>query len=224
MGKNGVTSLKTHSIKFSTGTVCKLLAGSKTQTRRLILVKDPMGIKSPITSPTEEILEFEDGSFHYRSTAALSGPYKCPYGNSGGLLWVREAYRKRGSDDDCVQYRASTTDADHNEASSGWLPWEFPNNMPRRLSRLTLHVATIGAERLCSISEEDARAEGYKDANAFLAGPWASLLRDGNPWVWKIKFTVLGMNVDTILKYFYANATTLQNMHKLPLDMVCKSQ
>ncbi|MGN6812666.1 MAG: hypothetical protein ACTHMP_17520, partial [Thermomicrobiales bacterium] len=85
--------------------------------------------------------------------------------------------------------------------------WRSPLFMPRRLSRLTLQIEEVRAERLQAISENDCLSEGYgwdADAaypntlpraqfrvawdqlNAKRGFPWES-----NPWVWVISFRIV---------------------------------
>lgn len=150
----------------------------KTQTRRVFLVKNPDGKKYPVTSPKEEIIRFDDGTFHYLSTGGLSGPYPCPYGRQGGLLWGKESYRLWQSpsfsdqgepiDPDVltgklalldpefvrsrpIEYRADTGDDG---------PWRSPRFMYRWASRLTFHLTDVRVQRLQDIREAGAKAEG----------------------------------------------------------------
>ncbi len=159
--------MNTKPILFSADMIRALLDGRKTQTRRIFKVDTPDGKKVAVTSPKEEILQFEDGSFHYLSTAGLSGPYPCPYGRPGDLLWVREAAHedvvgsvslsKYTADDAPVFFR-----------DEGVSPWWYSRkscpsiHMPRWASRLTLRITDVRVERVQDISEENARREGAK--------------------------------------------------------------
>jgi hypothetical protein len=84
--------MKEKPILFSAPMVRAILAGRKTQTRRLFKVTSPDRTRHIITSPKEEIIRFDDGTFHYLSTYGLSGPYPCPYGQPGDRLLVKETY------------------------------------------------------------------------------------------------------------------------------------
>jgi hypothetical protein len=146
----------------------------KTNTRRLFKVypRDKTGI----TSPAEEVIRFDDGTFHYLSTGGLSGPYPCPYGAPGDLLYVREAhYLTDDGDAETVVYATDPAlVAQHinevgNTSSRLGLgeTWLRPHlklrpgiHMPRWASRLTLEITRVEVERLHDISEADAIAEG----------------------------------------------------------------
>ncbi|KWI50306.1 hypothetical protein WT72_24355 [Burkholderia pseudomultivorans] len=92
-----------------------------------------------------------------------------------------------------------------------WIP---SIHMPRWASRITLEITGVRAERLQSISEPDARAEGVTIADHHLRGYRADAYRppsirachelwdslnatrghgwDTNPWVWVIEFKRIG--------------------------------
>jgi len=129
----------------------------------------------------------------------------CPYGQPGNRLWVRESFRDaRAAMLGRVLYRA---DGDN---ICGWKP---SIHMPRHLSRITLEVTTVRVERLQSISEADAQAEGvtpkwepgcsgrlmdalggfsFRPAASAYAELWEQIHGpgswDANPWVWVIEF------------------------------------
>jgi hypothetical protein len=69
--------------------------------------------------------------------------------------------------------------------------------MPRWASRITLRVTRVGVERLQSISEEDARAEGVEPYGHIFERLWDSINAkrgygwDVNPWVWVVSFEVM---------------------------------
>lgn len=164
-------------IIFSAESVLALLAGTKTQTRRVVKTE------------------------------------RCPYGNVGDLLWVREAWGKHCG---IVYYRAdgAPEDDEHSEGFR-WKPAMF---MARVNARIELEITSVRQEYLQAINEEDAKAEGvdkkfevnatdfirgkridfesastyrlgYKHAwdqiNAYRGYPW-----NDNPLVWVIEFTV----------------------------------
>lgn len=104
--------MKEHPVIFSAPMVRAILDGRKTQTRRVFKVPGVAGGQFAITSPDEEIIRFDDGTFHYASTAALSGPYPCPYGQLGDRLWVRETWTWTGA--------SSTSPPETPRAAGAW--------------------------------------------------------------------------------------------------------
>jgi hypothetical protein len=105
---------------------------------------------------------------------------KCPYGKIGDRLWVRETcqlygnWKKNGltksgkqswkfhaAGDPFVRYAGDFVASPKDRTQDGW--YTRPSiHCPRWTSRITLEVTDIRVERLQSISEEDAIAEGTK--------------------------------------------------------------
>lgn len=203
--------MKERPILFSGAMVRAILDGRKTQTRRVFFIRGVDGSKYAITSPNEEIVEI-DGTFHYLSTAAMSGPYPCPYGQPGDRLWVREAFMlidnrdggrhikyKSGGPD--FVFRAGNGDDDWRGASK----WTPSIHMRREYSRILLEITNVRVERVQEISNNDCMAEGIADLSIPLrpgltmhrssfADLWDSINAargygwDVNPWVWVIEF------------------------------------
>jgi hypothetical protein len=137
-----------HPILFSGEMVRAILSGNKTQTRRIIKLRDPSETYS--TFDTDEnggwpVSADECGEWHRES---------CPYGMPGDKLWVRETWRDAGNGK--FLYRA-TPPALMPKSGLVWKPSIF---MPRRACRIILAITDIRVERLQDISEEDAAKEG----------------------------------------------------------------
>jgi hypothetical protein len=165
---------KERPILFSTPMVRALLAGTKTQTRRIVKPQ-------PVTSGDRDT-------------------FLCPYGQPGDLLWVRETHYVasagyRDGRDRVIWYRATEP-----EAPCSWTP---SIHMPRWASRITLRITGVRVERLNDISNEDAAAEGWPgpdEQNSIASAypiAWYSRLWEQingrsswerNPWVWVVSF------------------------------------
>ncbi len=202
--------MKEHPILFSTPMVQAILAGNKTMTRRVI---KPQPFKS------EHWFEWEGTrpkakkngggiSSTHESSLIENLTWHCPYGKPGDVLWVREKFFK---DDDFGANRkeyvyAANIDEYILKYSKGI--WKPSIHMPRRACRLFLKIKSIKVERLHSISEADAKAEGaemltnmHSDININAREPnyrtgFARIWIDinglenyvTNPWVWVIEF------------------------------------
>lgn len=211
--------MNTKPIIFSGPMVRALLAGNKTQTRRIM---------KPQPDDDARITMGEIGTSRgvaYIGNAMSGGivtRVPCPYGKPGDYLWVRESWADAADASarafDCgtfwPQYRATS----HESLVTRWRP---SIHMPRWASRLTLHITDVRVERLQEINEEDSKAEGvesraypaadggwiaYDDgkwADGF-AALWESIHGAGswnqNPWVWVISFRVIKQNIDDVLK------------------------
>lgn len=151
-----------------------LLAGTKTQTRRVVksveLARaEAMGVR--VAPSTFCYLDFDGvpGLSWRPYGGSPTVPYPpekvaaaCPYGAPGDRLWVRETWAKAGEVGDAVEYRADNCDP----TCGKWRPSIF---MPRWASRITLEVTGVRVERLNDISEADAQAEGVSKG---LGGNW----------------------------------------------------
>ena len=179
--------MKERGIIFSGPMVRALLAGTKTQTRRII--KDDWW----------RCLDPDDDEDRTRALAM------CPYGLVGDRLWVRETWqpiwstpapKNRPSYDSRdgwnISYVATDGVQEYSDDEHGLTTRCKPAIfMPRILSRITLEVTGVRVERLQDISEEDARAEGV-DGPAHGEWPdgfgsWTSQGQriDGRPWAHK---------------------------------------
>jgi hypothetical protein len=125
----------------------------------------------------------------YTVTANEGGPcLKCPYGQPGDRLWVREAWTDAG---EITIYRADTDGLCRKN-----IRWKPSIHMPRKESRILLEITDVRIERLQDISSEDCHAEGsacgIEACIDIFARSWESLHGPGswekNPWVWVISF------------------------------------
>lgn len=198
-------------IIFSAPMVRALLAGAKTQTRRVVkpqptLFLDGVRVRQehgiPIPGP---------------ACMASGGVQriKCPYGLLGDRLWVREtwqgplfdydqfdAYRRDHSRFEKPEFCAYAADGGPapefvDEDDTLQCRWRPPIYMPRWASRITLEITRVRVERLQDISAKDAMEEGImhstlNDPRVEYQWQWESIHGDGswaaNPWVWVVEF------------------------------------
>ena len=222
-----------------------ILAGTKTQTRRVVKPQ-PEGIPSDVTwcSGDPHLREYWHPCNDQLSRGVLDavGPgHRCPYGVVGDRLWVRETWAgldelADGTSPDPPQtigYRADHTavvfgadlvprpaDTRHWNWEHSSVRWRPSIHMPRWASRLTLEITSVRVERVQSITEADARAEGCRvtyggplgtavvaDARDQFRGLWDSLngARPGcswadSPWVWCLSFRRLPPDVESAVR------------------------
>lgn len=180
--------MKERPILFSGAMVCALLAGTKTQTRRVLKLR-----------PGFDLEERDDGRLwpwaeHPDHCDDVWMP--CPYGEPCDRFWVRETFfawgrwetrysAEKGRDEwhfidmtlDCGKAYLYAADGPRPQPLAGkrdggvtpkW--WKRPAiHMPRAASRITLEVTSVCVERLQSISEADAIAEGVEDVTKEVA-------------------------------------------------------
>lgn len=170
-----MTTTIEHPILFNGAMVRAILEGRKTQTRRV--VKNLEG--RPATSwMMHQAVECADS---WSSDSGWMG--RCPYGQPGDRLWVREAFaivpRTAYRRSEGVQQTLRPDDPyDHDAAiyregwsrSKGGFRWRPSIHMPRWASRILLEITAVRVERLRDISEADARAEGISDGGCLNCG------------------------------------------------------
>lgn len=204
---------KERPILFSAPMVLALLDGRKTQTRRVV---KPQPERSEVAPHCERgwwmwrVWTPEHAAHGFPSVR--TGDCRCPYGESGDRLWVREACKQRAlpnlltgkpTNAMCAVYAADFEPV-LNDRGFDYAWWysrpTCPGiHMPRFACRLVLEVKAVRVERLQDISEADAEAEGvdrikakvplHRDAYRYLwedisgLGEW-----EKNPWVWVVEF------------------------------------
>lgn len=205
---------KERPILFSAPMVRALLEGRKTQTRRIV-DWERLHKQASLPFPTRVRLAW----FKMLNGWGLDAgddcmrEVKCPYGQPGDRLYVREAWSPefiwtglppREMIPGPVWYWADGRIPTHGD-------WTKPKpgiHMPRWASRITLEVTGVRVERLQDITPDDILAEGVTDPEmTIIAGvgvhhpdrlrtEWQKLWTaingadswDANPWVWAVEF------------------------------------
>lgn len=155
-------------IIFSAPMVSALLAGRKTQTRRLIKPQPEVFTVSDTGMPCEvQALHVHGEALPRIALGRVITTQKMKYA-VGDRLWVREAWkpipasRPGGYFVEGSRFfgREAYYRSDHDAPLWADGRWRSPIHMPRWASRLTLTVTEVRVQRLQDISEEDAWAEG----------------------------------------------------------------
>lgn len=198
--------MKERPILFSAPMVRAILAGQKTQTRR---VAKPTRCRSfgCELSPCELAGELRDGNF-----------LNSRFGKPGDRLWIKETtlkvedhgyvgpvYAESDEGRACMSGGLAPSDDDCTEVE----PWEIKRRpsifMPRSMARILLVVVDVRIEKLCGISLADCVSEGAPGGHGSIPGyPYAATPHehyrhiwesingrgswDSNPWVWVIEF------------------------------------
>ncbi|MFK1706881.1 ASCH domain-containing protein [Klebsiella quasipneumoniae] len=141
----------------------------------------------------------------------------CPHGKPGDRIWVRETWQaihdycdENGHVDERRYARSIPRHRGnywHPVYEEAWgnesredreFPWRPSIHMPRWASRILLEITDVRVERLRSMSQDDARAEGViaasgpMEAGLAFRELWDSIYGEeswkANPWVWVIEF------------------------------------
>jgi hypothetical protein len=153
-------------ILFSTPMVRAILAGRKTQTRRVVRIPAHAGDVDFAGLRTAGA----DGAVRAVFCGEEFGEVRCPHGAPGDVLWVKETWRVHRSFDALSPLRvvsAMAGDArgciDYLATPRGGDFWGRPRvsiHLPHACARLALRVKGLRVERLQDITEADAAAEG----------------------------------------------------------------
>lgn len=173
--------MKQRPILFSTPMVQAIPPGRKTQTRRtkgldyinslgssITWGKCFMGEEMTYTPPCPPGLH---AFFGNPDTDEWYAPIKCPYGQPGDILWVRETWKPKYVKGGLYGFRLQYPDvhpwfyAAEGESEKGYGRWKPSIHMPREAARIFLRITDIRVERLQDITEEDAMAEGAEPMN-----------------------------------------------------------
>lgn len=177
-------------ILFSGGMVRAILAGEKTVTRRVLkrqpeaprCIYDCPGADTVVTPICREsnrgtIVQFSWAMTRLNQTAAPfvdcpTDGWRCPYGDTGDALWVREAWQAWFGPNR-ADWQATPRD-ERTEANCGGVMyratqprnvtgrWVTPLFMPRWASRITLRVTDVRVERLHAITPAEVLREGVR--------------------------------------------------------------
>jgi hypothetical protein len=224
--------MKERPIPFSAPMVRAILADEKTQTRWVVKPQPPEILPAyapKVYWPARDrhmthgdpdgaaYLQFErPGDYDGAHVMRGGFGFRCPYGQPGDRLWVREAWAVPHRYDHLGPRNIPVLGVRTHYAATeerGGLRWRPSIHMPRWASRITLEVTAIRVERLQDISEADALAEGvtpkwepgcsgrlmealggfsFRPAASAYAELWEQIngpgAWDANPWVWVIEF------------------------------------
>ncbi len=199
-------------ILFNTEMVEAVLDGRKTQTRRVIKLKE---FCRSCTKDYDFTFRDKQMRWHdYRKNDFINK--KCPYGQIGGELWVRETHFRFGrwikngisktgrqkwkfkTLNDNIKYydNPPVVVAQNKYRGDAW--YKRPSIfMPRAYSRIQLKITDIRVERVKDITLSAIRDEGV-NAIYQLKELWIKLWNsinekhgygwDVNPWVWVVEF------------------------------------
>ena len=174
--------MKQRPILFSTAMVLAILEGRKSQTRRIV---SPQPVAQ---GAVETFCKAGPGSVDAKDLTAADIEMdqlfqRCPYGQPGDILWVREEHYRYGhwvekeggftptgrqkwmfvplTDEVLYEAPESFRKGMHNKDphTAAWHK-RLARFMPRHAARIFLQVTDRNVERLQDITEQDAKAEG----------------------------------------------------------------
>jgi hypothetical protein len=139
---------------------------------------------------------------HFYNTISKESKYiKCPYGQPGDKLWVRETwepvpvetasiYENESRSEIKIRFKADTEDSFNR--------WHPSIHMPKASARIWLEITNVRVERLQEITDQDAYAEGaakkgiHDNPAARFKILWYKINGkdswNANPWVWVVEF------------------------------------
>ena len=210
-----------HPILFNGKMVRAILEEKKTQTRRIISIRNTIHSEDVHTNHNSEITNVSShmGSFwSFGLSWDVAGieqydhtSVKCPFGDIGDYLWVRESLRRYRRLDFLeskffnldfeevpkeyqkwtAQYTATGTAVPYaSGAREGWCGialWQWKNkaipsiHMPRWASKITLKITDISVKQVQDVVDENQEDWDFDYGKTDYS--WTN-----NPWVWLIDF------------------------------------
>lgn len=171
--------MKERPILFSGAMVRAILEGRKTVTRRVIKhqpdvpVTDAIPRRSYPHGPATVDWYWRPQNGHLNGVPSNGWDFKCPYGQPGDRLWVRESFTDlRGTG---IEHRpdpagplqryafaADSPPGSHSDEvrKDYGIKWKPSIHMRRRACRILLEITDVRVERLQSITSLQASAEG----------------------------------------------------------------
>ena len=159
-------------ILFSTPMVQAIIEGRKSMTRRVMKPQPYLEDGSTIWSYSKDSF----GSLPPNKMTESPFGFKCPYGQVGDVLWVREKtcyVMIEHAHDLLVGFRERRQIIYGTDFHEDWMKyakekylykWEPSLFMPKAACRIFLKITDIRVERLQDITEQDAVGEGIEEA------------------------------------------------------------
>ena len=197
--------MKQRPILMSSEMVQAILAGNKTQTRRVI---KPQPLTVGLKGVYPDLYNHEPNHWAFwLPDNRMTEPriWKCPYGQVGDRLWVRESYIPN-LDEKTATYKANWNEYPNGPGIKFTCKWKPSIFMPRKYSRITLEITSIKVQQLQNMTFQDIRDEGFdigktNPTAGEVARKWYCDLWDringkkypwsSNPWVWVITFNTM---------------------------------
>ena len=195
--------MKETPILFNTEMVIARKEDRKSQTRRL------NGLKEINMNPDDWVFEgFSERAgilyawFQLKEYPSRIVKIKCPWGNVGSLLWIKETFcnaNMKWDTCDKLCFKASVKGCRHANYQKGWPSWTPSILMPKSACRLWEEITNIRIELVQDITESDAESEGCIHTGCHSAKDnfedlWDSINfkrgypLESNPWVWVVDF------------------------------------
>lgn len=201
-------------ILFSTEMVQAILEGRKTQTRRKVKHLEISKSEVAISAITLDGKRTQGALFQNELGSRFF--VKCPHGNPGDFIYVRETWADASLateiSPNTVAFKADYSEEVLKEKANKGI-WKPGIHMPKSAARIWLKIKRVRIERLNTISEQDAIAEGVKfidqetaykcydrkglvciNAKTSFETLWKGINGNYswelNPWVWVIEFEV----------------------------------
>ena len=204
--RDAIADTRDYPILFDTQMVQAIVSGKKTATRRLIK-------NIPITATAIDKYN-KTGNWTICQNRKIEKQITCPYGEPGDLLWVKETWAPAIDE---FAFKADYTKEVLEEKRNKGL-WKPSIHMPKTAARLWLQITDVQAQRIQTISEEEAEQEGTghgkvlhfdtQGESSYRAGffkKWISIYGieswHENPWVWAIKFQIFPFKPEVNTNY-----------------------